>query len=44
MIGAILLALNLKIELKEQNYYIQNNKNLYNSLVLQRDEVFNLEI
>jgi len=44
MIGAIMLALNLKMELKNQNYYMQNNKNLYNSLVLQKQNTIKLEI
>jgi len=44
MIGAIILALNFKMELKNQSYYMQNNKNLYNSLVLQKEDTLKLEI
>jgi len=44
MIGAIILALNFKMELKNQSYYMQNNKNLYNSLVLQKEDTFKLEV
>jgi hypothetical protein len=36
MIGAIMLTLNVNIDLKKQVYYMQNNKNLYNSLVLKK--------
>lgn len=36
MIGAIMLTLNLNIDLKKQIYYIQNSKNLYNSIVLRK--------
>lgn len=36
MIGAIMLTLNLSVDLKKQTYYIQNSKNLYNSLVLRK--------
>lgn len=36
MIGAIMLTLNVNIDLKKQIYYMQNNKKLYNSLVLKR--------
>ena len=34
MIGAIILTLNYNIDLKKQIYYIQNTKNLYNSILL----------
>jgi hypothetical protein len=36
MIGAIMLTLNLNVDLKKQIYYIQNSKNLYNSVVLKK--------
>ena len=36
MIGAIMLTLNLNVDLKKQIYYIQNSKNLYNSVVLRK--------
>jgi hypothetical protein len=36
MIGAIMLTLNLNIDLKKQIYYIQNSKNLYNSIALRK--------
>ena len=36
MIGAIMLTLNVNIDLKKQVYYAQNNKNLYNSVVLKK--------
>jgi hypothetical protein len=40
MIGAIMLTLNLGVDLKKQTYYIQNSKNLYNSLVLRKTSKF----
>lgn len=36
MIGAIMLTLNLSVDLKKQIYYVQNSKNIYNSLVLKK--------
>ena len=36
MIGAIMLTLNLSVDLKKQIYYIQNSKNLYNSISLRK--------
>ena len=36
MIGAIMLTLNVNIDLKKQVYYVQNSKNLYNSIVLRK--------
>lgn len=33
MIGAIMLTLNVNIDLKKQSYYVQNSKHLYNSVV-----------
>jgi hypothetical protein len=36
MIGAIVLTLNYNIDLKKQIYYMQNNKNLYNSISLKK--------
>lgn len=36
MIGAIMLTLNLSVDLKKQTYYVQNSKNIYNSLVLKK--------
>ena len=36
MIGAIMLTLNLNSDLKKQIYYVQNSKNLYNSVVLRK--------
>lgn len=44
MIGAIMLTLNSNIDLKKQIYYMQNNKNLYNSIVLKRNSKFRLEL
>ena len=32
MLGAIMLTLNVNIDLKKQIYYVQNSKNLYNSI------------
>lgn len=36
MIGAIMLTLNLNVDLKKQIYYVQNSKNLYNSISLRK--------
>ncbi len=36
MIGAIMLTLNLNVDLKKQIYYVQNSKNLYNSVSLRK--------
>lgn len=36
MIGAIMLTLNLSIDLKKQIYYVQNSKKLYNSVVFRK--------
>jgi hypothetical protein len=36
MIGAIFLTLNVLIRVKKQEYYKQNIKTLYNSLVLKK--------
>lgn len=44
MIGAIVLTLNSNIDLKKQIYYMQNNKNLYNSVVLKRQGKVKLEL
>lgn len=44
MIGAILLTLNSNVDLKKQIYYMQNNKNLYNSIVLKRNAKFRFEL
>jgi hypothetical protein len=44
MIGAIMLTLNVNIDLKKQIYYMQNNKNLYNSLVLKKKSKIKLEL
>jgi NADH:ubiquinone oxidoreductase subunit 6 (subunit J) len=44
MLGAIMLTLNLSIDLKKQVYYIQNSKNLYNSLILRKSSKFKREI
>ena len=44
MIGAIVLTLNSNIDLKKQVYYKQNNKNLYNSVVLKRKHKIKLEL
>jgi hypothetical protein len=44
MIGAIMLTLNSNLDLKKQIYYIQNSKNLYNSLVLKRKSKSKLDI
>ena len=44
MIGAIMLTLNSNIDLKKQIYYMQNNKNLYNSIALKRNTKFKLEL
>lgn len=43
MIGAIMLTLNLSIDLKKQIYYIQNSKNLYNSVVLKKSSKFKVD-
>jgi NADH-quinone oxidoreductase subunit J len=43
MIGAIMLTLNLSIDLKKQIYYIQNSKNLYNSVVLKKTSKFKVD-
>ena len=43
MIGAIMLTLNLSIDLKKQIYYIQNSKNLYNSIVLRKNSKFKMD-
>ena len=40
MIGAIMLTLNLSTDLKKQVYYIQNRKNLHNSLMFRRSDPF----
>ena len=44
MIGAIMLTLNSNVDLKKQIYYMQNNKNLYNSIALKRNTKFKLEL
>lgn len=44
MIGAIMLTLNLSTDLKKQVYYIQNSKNLYNSLVLRKSSKFKADV
>lgn len=44
MIGAIILTLNLSVDLKKQTYYIQNSKNLYNSVVLRKTRKFRGDI
>lgn len=44
MIGAIMLTLNLSVDLKKQIYYVQNSKNLYNSLVLRKRSKFKGDI
>ena len=44
MIGAIVLTLNYNIDLKKQIYYMQNNKNLYNSVSLKRSSKLKWEL
>jgi len=44
MIGAIMLTLNVSVDLKKQIYYIQNSKNLYNSLVLRKNSKYKYDI
>ena len=44
MIGAIMLTLNLNVDLKKQIYYIQNSKNLYNSIALRKNSKYKTEI
>jgi len=44
MIGAIMLTLNISVDLKKQTYYIQNSKNLYNSLVLRKNSKYKYDI
>jgi NADH-quinone oxidoreductase subunit J len=44
MIGAIMLTLNLNVDLKKQIYYIQNSKNLYNSIVLRKYGKYKVDI
>lgn len=44
MIGAIMLTLNLNVDLKKQIYYIQNSKNLYNSIVLRKHSKYKSDI
>jgi NADH-quinone oxidoreductase subunit J len=44
MLGAIMLTLNSNIDLKKQIYYMQNNKNLYNSIVLRKNSKHRLEL
>jgi len=43
MIGAIMLTLNVNIDLKKQVYYIQNSKTLHNSIILRRYRKFKTE-
>ena len=44
MIGAIVLTLNLSVDLKKQTYYIQNSKNLYNSIVLKKSAKYRTDL
>jgi len=44
MIGAIMLTLNLNVDLKKQIYYIQNSKNLYNSIVLRKYGKYKIDL
>jgi NADH-quinone oxidoreductase subunit J len=44
MIGAIVLTLNLNVDLKKQIYYIQNSKNLYNSVTLKNYSKYKVDI
>ena len=44
MIGAIMLTLNLSVDLKKQTYYIQNSKNLYNSIVLKKPAKYRTDL
>lgn len=44
MIGAIMLTLNLSVDLKKQTYYIQNSKNLYNSIVLKKSAKYRTDL
>lgn len=44
MIGAIMLTLNLSVDLKKQIYYVQNSKNLYNSISLRKQGKYKTDI
>ena len=44
MIGAIMLTLNLNVDLKKQIYYIQNSKNLYNSISLRKSGKYKTDV
>lgn len=44
MIGAIILTLNVNFDLKKQLYFEQNRKNLYNSLILRKNNSQLIEI
>lgn len=44
MIGAIMLTLNLNVDLKKQVYYVQNSKNLYNSISLRKYSKYKIDI
>jgi hypothetical protein len=44
MIGAIMLTLNVNIDLKKQIYYVQNSKNLYNSISLRKQGKYKTDI
>ena len=44
MIGAIILTLNNEVNLKKQFYFKQNQKHIFNSLILKKQHRFKIDI